>query len=62
MNGAKLKRVIDEIVKLNPKPGSAFAGGISPQQFIIPDYIIANNNGELVLSLNNVNAPELRHQ
>lgn len=60
MNGAKLKRVIDEIVKLNPKPGSAFAGGISPQQFIIPDYIIANNNGELVLSLNNVNAPELR--
>jgi len=60
MNSAKLKRVIDEITKLNPKPGSTFAGGVSPQQFIIPDYLISNNNGELVLSLNNSNAPELR--
>ncbi|MCW3126889.1 MAG: rpoN [Bacteroidetes bacterium] len=55
-----LKQAVEEIVNLNPKPGSAFSGGLSSQQFIIPDYIIANNNGELVLSLNSANAPELR--
>ena len=55
-----LKLAVEEIVNLNPKPGSAFSGGLSAEQFIVPDYIITNNNGELVLSLNSANAPELR--
>lgn len=55
-----LKQAVEEIIGLNPKPGSAFSGGLSSQQFIIPDYIISNNNGELTLSLNSANAPELR--
>jgi RNA polymerase sigma-54 factor len=56
----KLKLVIDEIIHLNPKPGSAFSGGNGGDHFIVPDYIITNNNGELVLTLNSANAPELR--
>ena len=55
-----LRKVIEEIIKLNPKPGSAFSSGISPEQFIIPDYLISNNNGDLILTLNSANAPELK--
>jgi RNA polymerase sigma-54 factor len=60
IDAQELKMVIDEIIHLNPKPGSSFSGGMGGDQFIIPDYIITNNNGELVLSLNSANAPELR--
>lgn len=60
VGGSELKKVIEEITRLNPKPGSAFSSGISPEQFIIPDYIITNNNGDLILTLNSANAPELR--
>jgi RNA polymerase sigma-54 factor len=55
-----LKAAIDEIVRLNPKPGSAFAGGENNSQYITPDFYISNSNGELMLSLNSQNTPELR--
>ncbi|MFN8278592.1 MAG: RNA polymerase factor sigma-54 [Chitinophagales bacterium] len=55
-----LRKVLDEITHLNPRPGNAFGGGMSGQQLVIPDYLISNNNGELVLTLNSANAPELR--
>ncbi|MEZ5012975.1 MAG: RNA polymerase factor sigma-54 [Chitinophagales bacterium] len=56
-----LKPVIQEITKLNPKPGgSAKEDGSSMYQYIIPDFTILNNNGELELKLNARNAPELR--
>jgi RNA polymerase sigma-54 factor len=60
MDDAKLKRVIDEITNLNPKPGGAFTSGGGEQFTIIPDFILTNNNGELQISLNSNNAPELR--
>ena len=57
----KLKRVVEEITKLNPKPGGSYSGNSGEAQLtIIPDFIITNNNGELVLTLNGRNAPELR--
>lgn len=56
----KLKHAIEEITHLNPKPGSAFEGGASPQLAIVPDFILTNNAGELEITLNNANAPELR--
>lgn len=54
-----LKKVIDIIIKLNPKPGSveSEAGTV---QYLIPDFILTNNNGKLDLTLNSKNAPELR--
>ncbi|GAB4140088.1 MAG: RNA polymerase factor sigma-54 [Bacteroidia bacterium] len=55
-----LKRVINEIVHLNPKPGSSSGGGVSVSQDIVPDFIIRNADGELELSLNERNMPELR--
>jgi RNA polymerase sigma-54 factor len=56
----ELKIVLDEILKLNPKPGSAYASSSKTVQYITPDFFIANKNGELELSLNGRNAPELK--
>ncbi len=55
-----LKAAIDEILKLNPKPGSGYAGDLKVENYIIPDFIIVNNNGDLRLTLNSKNAPDLR--
>ncbi len=54
-----LKKVIDIIIKLNPKPGSV-EGESGSAQYLIPDFILTNNNGKLELTLNSKNAPELR--
>ncbi|MCK8493538.1 MULTISPECIES: RNA polymerase factor sigma-54 [Spirosoma] len=54
-----LKKVIDIIIKLNPKPGSV-EGEAGTIQYLIPDFILTNNNGKLDLTLNSKNAPELR--
>lgn len=56
----QLKGALDIILHLNPKPGSGFSSGSKSEQYITPDYFITNNNGELQLSLNGRNAPELR--
>ncbi|NDK56461.1 RNA polymerase factor sigma-54 [Pontibacter fetidus] len=55
----ELKKAVDIITKLNPKPGGAGAG-MTRIQYIIPDFILTNNNGQLELSLNSRNAPDLR--
>ncbi|HMQ06088.1 MAG TPA: RNA polymerase factor sigma-54 [Saprospiraceae bacterium] len=57
----QLKEAIDEILKLNPKPASAaqITSGHN-NQYIVPDFIISNRDGELELSLNSKNAPDLR--
>jgi RNA polymerase sigma-54 factor len=57
-----LKKVIAEIVKLNPKPGNAWGGNILEKSMatIVPDFILENNDGQLTVHLNNSNIPELR--
>jgi len=55
-----LKYAIDEILKLNPKPGNSFSNNISQgNQAIIPDFILEVVDNELKLSLNQRNVPEL---
>jgi RNA polymerase sigma-54 factor len=56
-----LKAAIDEILKLNPKPASGFAstGTSRNTQYVVPDFIIHNRDGELELTLNSRNAPSL---
>ncbi len=56
----ELKDTIEEILKLNPKPGSGFSSGQRVIQYIVPDFIITNREGELDLTLNTRNAPDLR--
>ncbi|OIP01011.1 MAG: RNA polymerase sigma-54 factor [Bacteroidetes bacterium CG2_30_33_31] len=55
----ELKLAIDEILKLNPKPGNSLIDSIKVNQFITPDFLIENDDGELVLTLNGRNMPEL---
>ena len=56
-----LRSAIDEILKLNPKPASSYTGGGSTvNQYVIPDFIIENKDGELNLRLNSRNAPDLQ--
>lgn len=59
VNADELKDIINEILKLNPKPGDS--GAVAGKQLhIIPDFHITNNDGTLHLTLNGRNAPELR--
>ncbi|MCB9302945.1 MAG: RNA polymerase factor sigma-54 [Lewinellaceae bacterium] len=56
-----LKDAIDEIIRLNPKPASGYSGsGNRSTQYVVPDFIVFNRDGELELSLNSRNAPDLR--
>src|ERR1051326_3001615 len=56
----KLKDALDEILKLNPRPGGSAKDSERTMLEIIPDVILYNNNGTLELSLNSRNAPDLR--
>lgn len=56
----ELKEAIAEILHLNPKPGNSFESVTKNIQAITPDFILDNVDGELHLSLNAKNAPQLR--
>ncbi|MDH6307258.1 RNA polymerase sigma-54 factor [Dysgonomonas sp. PFB1-18] len=56
-----LKVVIQEITTLNPKPGNNWGDSMETTlSTIVPDFIVESYNGELFLSLNNRNVPDLR--
>jgi len=54
-----LKAAIQEIESLNPKPGSSYAGNTKIVEHVVPDFTIQIVDGELELTLNGRNAPEL---
>jgi len=56
----ELKEAINVILKLNPKPGGSGPSGLGKTQYLMPDFILTNDNGVLNLTLNARNAPELR--
>ena len=56
-----LHEVINEVVKLNPKPGGSIeSSSDSSSVQIIPDFIVETEDGQVILSLNDKNLPELR--
>lgn len=54
-----IKDALELIRKLNPKPGGS-STGLARTQYLIPDFMLKNNDGKLDISLNSRNAPELR--
>jgi RNA polymerase sigma-54 factor len=56
----QLKDVINQIIKLNPKPGGNIGEVNKAESYVVPDFFIFNNNGVLELTLNSKNAPDLR--
>ncbi|WP_158975526.1 RNA polymerase factor sigma-54 [Cellulophaga sp. L1A9] len=55
----ELRQAISEIEKLNPKPGGSYSGNTRMIEHIVPDFSIKIVDGELELTLNGRNAPEL---
>lgn len=55
----ELREAIDVIAHLNPKPGGSFSGNTRVVEHVIPDFTIKIVSGELELSLNGRNAPEM---
>ncbi|MCF6349272.1 MAG: RNA polymerase factor sigma-54 [Flavobacteriaceae bacterium] len=55
----KLKEVINEIAKLNPKPGGSYSSNTKIVEQIVPDFSIRIIEDKLDLTLNSRNAPEL---
>jgi RNA polymerase sigma-54 factor len=62
MDSDSLKKAVNEIIHLNPKPGNAWGDNFLEKSMstIVPDFIVENNDGELIVHLNNSNIPDLR--
>ena len=56
----QLKEVMQQIIRLSPKPGSNVTADNKAENYVVPDFFIVNNAGKLELTLNSRNAPELR--
>ena len=54
-----LKLVVEEISKLNPKPGGSITSEFS-NNTIVPDFILSIEDGNFTVELNKRNSPELR--
>jgi RNA polymerase sigma-54 factor len=57
---ADLKDAIDVILKLNPKPGGSMKESTKPLQQVTPDFTVYELEGQLELSINGRNAPDLK--
>lgn len=55
-----IREAMDEIVRLNPKPGNSWENGLMLGNELIPDFIVENRDGDLEVSLNDENIPSLR--
>lgn len=56
----QLKAALDEILKLNPKPGDSSTSGAKNSHYITPDFFIYIKDGNLELSLDGRNNPDLK--
>lgn len=55
-----LKEAIEEIIKLNPKPGNSEKSDFKNMPTVIPDFLISSEDDKLSLVINSRNAPELK--
>jgi RNA polymerase sigma-54 factor len=55
----ELRKAVDEIEKLNPKPGGSYDNSLKAVEHVVPDFTIKIVDGELELTLNGRNASEL---
>ena len=59
LTDSDLKKAIEEISKLNPKPGGSISSELS-NNTITPDFILTIEEGNLIVELNKRNSPELK--
>ena len=53
-----VQKAADNIARLNPRPGQVFAA--APQNYVLPDVIVEEVDGEYQIALNNEQIPHLR--
>ena len=51
LNDEQLKEVMQQITRLNPKPGGNVGGINKAESYVVPDFFIMNNGGKLELTL-----------
>ncbi|MEY3010731.1 MAG: polymerase factor sigma-54, partial [Bacteroidota bacterium] len=56
----ELKVALEELTKLNPKPGNSGSESSRTVQHVIPDFTLGVDGEDIVLQLNGRNAPDLR--
>jgi RNA polymerase sigma-54 factor len=56
----ELRDAVNEILKLNPKPGNSMGDTSRTNHYITPDFFVYSKDGDLELQINSRNAPELR--
>lgn len=56
----QLKAALDEILKLNPKPGDSSSSSSKNSHYITPDFFISIKDDNLELSLDGRNNPDLK--
>ncbi len=57
----ELKEAIDEIIRLNPRPGGQIDDSYDEQaQQIVPDFLLEEKDGELIMSMPKFSLPELK--
>ncbi|MBP1638516.1 MAG: polymerase, sigma 54 subunit, RpoN/SigL [Bacteroidetes bacterium] len=56
-----MKQVVHKVLHLNPKPGNAWSTLLEKnKEVVIPDFIVENDNGVLIVTLNDRNQHSLR--
>ena len=60
LSDEQLREIINQIIKLNPKPAGNIGASGKVENYVVPDFFIYNNSGKLELTLNSKNAPDLR--
>lgn len=57
----QLKMAVSEITRLNPRPGNSWLGTVYDrnQSIVVPDFIVEEENDELIVSLNQGDIPPL---
>lgn len=58
INAEDVQRAADNIARLNPRPGQVFAA--APQNYVLPDVVVEQVDGEYQISFNNEQIPHLR--
>ncbi len=57
----ELKEAVEEIIRLNPRPGGQIDDSYNDQaQQIIPDFLLEEKDGELIMTMPKFSIPELR--
>ncbi len=61
LSESEIKQAIDEIIRLNPRPGGQIDDSYEEQaQQVVPDFLLEYKDGELIMTMPRFSVPELK--